>query len=534
MLFNSFVFLFAFAPMSILGFYVCGRFGDRMAQLWLILVSFVFYGWWSPSFIALLIISIFFNAVSAEMIARHPTRPRLQSSILVLAVTANLLALFCYKYLEAILHGLVEFGVVDGFNSRIVLPLGISFFTFTQIGYLVDVRQGVARDRGILNYILFVTFFPHLIAGPILHNREIMPQFGSASTYRFSADNLAAGLSIFVLGLLKKCLLADPLARVAAAGYGSCSHVTWLAAWDAVLSFSLQLYFDFSGYSDMAIGLARMFNVEFPLNFNSPYKAASIIDHWRRWHMTLSRYLALYLYNPMAMSIARWRTSHGLKIGREGSATLGGFASMVALPILVTMGLAGIWHGAGLQYLVFGVLHGVYLVVNHLTRLIRHPSPRPRAILHVGKVALTYLCVLVASVFFRSPSVSDAISMLAAMVGLHGAGALVLPNTAFDWLMTHHPGVVSNGAFVAVSSREFSLLAFHLAWLLALFGIIWGFPNTQDIISRYKTRVRSVDPSMAPAAQWKFSRGWAVAMGVAGSLGVLAIGGTSEFLYFQF
>lgn len=534
MLFNSFVFLFAFAPVSVLGFYLFARLGDRWAQLWLILASFAFYGWWSPRLITLLIISIAFNALAAEMIARHRTRLRLQSSILVLAITTNLLALFCYKYLEAILLGLADFGIVDRFSSSIILPLGISFFTFTQIGYLVDVRQGVARDRGILNYILFVTFFPHLIAGPILHNREIMPQFGSVGTYRFSADNLAAGLSIFVLGLLKKCLLADPLARVAAAGYGSCSHITWLAAWDAVLSFSLQLYFDFSGYSDMAIGLARMFNVEFPLNFNSPYKAASIIDHWRRWHITLSRYLALYLYNPMAMSIARWRTSRGLKIGREGNATWGGFASMVAFPTLVTMGLAGIWHGAGLQYLVFGLLHGVYLVVNHLARLIRHPSPRPHAILHVGKVALTYLCVLIASVFFRAPSVPDATSMLAAMVGFHSAGTLALPNTVFAWLMTSHPSVVNSGMFVPVSSSEFGFLAFHVAWLLVLFGIIWGFPNTQDIISRYRTRLRSVNPSSALAAQWKFSRGWAVAMGVAASLGVLAVGGTSEFLYFQF
>ncbi len=233
-------------------------------------------------------------------------------------------------------------------------PLGISFFTFTQIGYLLDCRNGLARDRSPLNYTLFVAFFPHLIAGPILHNREIMPQFADAATYRYSAHNLAAGLGIFLLGLLKKCLLADPCAAVVGPGFANPDALTFFPAWQVALSYSLQLYFDFSGYSDMAIGLARMFNVRFPLNFNSPYKARSVIEYWQRWHMTLTRYLNLCLYDPLALAITRRRRARGQSTRREAQATPLGFAQMVLLPIFVTMTLAGIRHGSGPTFLVFG------------------------------------------------------------------------------------------------------------------------------------------------------------------------------------
>jgi alginate O-acetyltransferase complex protein AlgI len=265
-------------------------------------------------------------------------------------------------YLAAVLWFLRVHGVADVALADPVLPLGISFFSFTQIGFLVDCRQGQAREPSLLNYALFVSFFPHLIAGPILHHREIMPQFADPATWRLRGENIAVGSAIFLIGLLKKTLLADPLAPIASAGYADPAALTLFPAWHAALAYSLQLYFDFSGYSDMAIGLARLFNLRFPLNFNSPYQAQSIIDYWQRWHMTLTRWLMMYLYNPLALHMTRNRVRRGLPVDRNARTSLRGFVSMVALPTMVTIGLAGLWHGSAFTFVVFGLLHGVYLL----------------------------------------------------------------------------------------------------------------------------------------------------------------------------
>ncbi|HET6306428.1 MAG TPA: MBOAT family O-acyltransferase, partial [Rhodopila sp.] len=418
----------------------------------------------------------------------------------------------------------------------IVLPLGISFFTFTQIGYLVDTRQGVATDRGLLNYLLFVTFFPHLIAGPILHNREIMPQFAQPATYRFSSENLAVGVSIFVIGLLKKCLLADTIGSVVAPGFDSAEHLPMLASWNVALSYSLQLYFDFSGYSDMAIGLARMFNVSFPLNFNSPYKAASIIEHWQRWHMTLSRYLALYLYNPIALAITRWRADRGYGINRAAQATVGGFAFMVMFPVVLTMALAGIWHGAGLQFLIFGLLHGTYLTINHAWRIFRpgHVAAPTSRSTHAGQVLLTYLATLVAAVFFRAPSTGSALALLGGMAGRHGFDTFSIPAAVLarlgPWGNALAAGFrVGDGSVVA-----FAAAAFHVAWMATLYVIVFCMPNTQQIMRRFSPALGRIQPGPLGRIAWQPDRGWAVVIGVAACIGVLAMGGSSEFLYFQF
>ncbi len=289
----------------------------------------------------------------------------------------------------------------------------------------------MAKDRSIIEYCLFVTFFPHLIAGPIYHHREIMPQFAKSETYRINRGNIAIGLTIFFIGLAKKVLLADSLLQLSNAGFAAPHTLGLLSSWLTALAYSLRLYFDFSGYSDMAIGLAYMFNIRFPLNFNSPYKARSIIDFWQRWHMTLTRYLTLYLYNPMAIWIARRRMARGLPILTRDAQTVGGFLNMIAIPIAVTMTLAGIWHGAGLQFLIFGLLHGVYLTVNHAWRifgpahLARDFQNRwIRAAAVIASVLLTYCAALVAQVFFRAASTGDAIGLLAGMAGLHAGPAL--------------------------------------------------------------------------------------------------------------
>jgi D-alanyl-lipoteichoic acid acyltransferase DltB (MBOAT superfamily) len=514
LLFTSYAFLFAFLPAALAGFFLAGRWaGRRAAALWLVAASFVFYGWWTPEYVPLLALSIAGNYAIARLLIATAARPRLPGWVLGAGIAANLAALCWFKYLAWLLGLAGAPAWLSAPVAGVALPLGISFFTFTQILFLVDCRQGMARHRGALDYCLFVTFFPHLIAGPILHHREMMPQFADPATYRFRAGNVAVGLGIFIVGMLKKCLIADPTGAGVAAAFAAPQALTVVPAWHAALAYSMQLYFDFSGYSDMAIGLGLMFNLRLPLNFNSPYKAAGIIAYWQRWHMTLTRTITLLLYNPIAMRVARRRAARG----RPGPRSLGGFAAMVAAPTVVTMALAGVWHGAGAQFLVFGLLHAAYLSINHAWRVFRRPAPAGPA-WHVASVLLTYLAVLVAAVFFRAPSVAAALSMLGGMTGLHGAGAL-LP---------------SAGAAMAGAWSDGMRNAAEVAWLAALFLIVWFMPNTQQIFESARPVLDRITPGPLAWLRWRASMGWAVALGLAGVVAVLSMGGSGEFLYFRF
>jgi alginate O-acetyltransferase complex protein AlgI len=505
-LFNSYVFVAVFLPLTLGGFALACRFGRLPAALFLLLASLVFYGWWNPRYLPLLAASVCGNYAASVLIQRCANWPRWQRAVLMGAIGGNLAALFWCKYLAAMLWFLRVHGIADIPLADPMLPLGISFFTFTQIGFLVDCRQGQAREPSLLNYALFVTFFPHLIAGPILHHREMMPQFADSATWRLRPENLAVGSAIFLIGLLKKTLLADPLAPIASAGYAHPAALTLFPAWQAALAYSLQLYFDFSGYSDMAIGLARLFNLRFPLNFHSPYQSQSVIDYWQRWHMTLTRWLMTYLYNPLALHIARRRVARGLPADRAARITPSGFTAMVALPTMVTITLAGVWHGSAFTFLVFGLMHGVYLCVNHAWRLWR-PGTRSTAWHAVtARVALTYGCVLAGSVVFRAASLTDAGAMLGSMIGLRG-----------------------------IDSAAPDLRAVvDVAWLVALYAIVWAAPNTQQIMRAYAPALGRVAAGPWPRLVWQPTLPWAVAFGAAATLGLLSIGGTGEFLYYQF
>jgi alginate O-acetyltransferase complex protein AlgI len=506
LLFSSIVFIFGFLPVALSGFYVSARAGRRVAGVWLISASLVFYGWWHPQAVILLLTSVLTNYATARLILSIEHRPRLQSWLTAAGVGFDLGALFYYKYLFSIVGFIGHFSPVVHGIDPIVLPLGISFFTFTQIGYLIDCKAGITTDRSLLNYMLFVTFFPHLIAGPILHNRDIMPQFGSAGTYRVSPENISIGLSIFAIGLVKKTVCADPLSDWVVSGYAQTAGIGWLSAWHLALCYSLQLYFDFSGYSDMAIGLARMMNIRFPQNFASPYKAQNVIEYWQRWHITLTKFLTSYLYTPIAIAAMRWRIKRRMGVNRIAQQTLGGFAAMVAAPLLITMALAGIWHGSGLTFLIFGLLHGVYLCINHAMRVF-NPGQRSRRLRGVIlRCLMTYLSVLVASVFFRAPSVSAAINVLTGMLGLNGLKDVPAPG--------------------------FGVL--HGVFLMALFGIVWLLPNTQQIMRRFDPVLEDVDPPRPVSLTWGSNLGSALAVGLAVAVGILALGGTTEFLYFQF
>jgi alginate O-acetyltransferase complex protein AlgI len=327
-------------------------------------------------------------------------------------------------------------------------------------------------------------------------------------------------LSIFVIGLLKKDAMADHFAIYAQFAFSHPGALSMAQAWSGALSYSLQLYFDFSGYSEMAIGLALLFNIHFPANFDSPYKSASIIEFWQRFHMTLTRYLNLYLYNPLALWVVRRRTARKLPVGRPGLKTVSGFLAMVAFPTLTTMALIGVWHGAGFQFLFFGLLHGVYLTVNHLWRVLFHKKNAPELtgpalwFSTAWKVGLTYAAVVIGQIFFRAESFHAALAMLGNMAGHHSPGPLLDPEDS-------------------IAATKASVL---IPEVLA-FIVVWFAPNVLQIFDRWKpslTKPHSPGPKWFQSLQWEPSPAWGIALGLLAGFAVLALGGQTEFLYFRF
>jgi D-alanyl-lipoteichoic acid acyltransferase DltB (MBOAT superfamily) len=405
-LFNSAIFVFFYLPIVWIGYLAAQRLPWARAGIaWLGLASLFFYGWWNPAFVPLLVASILGNYGIGRLLdpAVWNTSQRNRKLLLVGALAANLTALGYYKYANLLSSSI---GALTGVATPVfdvLLPLGISFYTFTQIAYLVDSYSQRKCEKSFAAYLLFVTFFPHLIAGPVLHHSEMMPQFlGGERGLRFAL--VLEGLAFFACGLAKKVLIADSVAPAANRAFMLAeSHSLGMTdSWFGALAYTTQIYFDFSGYSDMAIGLALLFGIRLPLNFNSPYKATSIIDFWRCWHMTLSRFLRDYLYIPLGGS------RHG-PLRRQ-------------INLIITMLLGGLWHGASWTFVVWGGLHGAYLQVNHAWRHLVAKSPRlqrllaryPRAAA-LCAWAVTFSAVVVAWVFFRAASFTAAANMLAGM-----------------------------------------------------------------------------------------------------------------------
>ena len=360
MLFNSYEFLFAFFPISLAVYFLCKRFAGRLEYLALLVLSLFFYAWWNVYFLPLLLLSITVNYIFGTIIASQVGNGRQRAAgwLMAAAVALNLGVLGVFKYAYFAVTNLNTALGTDFTLGSIILPLGISFFTFEQISFLVDVRRGQTRPSLYVHYALFVSFFPRLVAGPIIRYNEIAPQFAAPRPASAFADDLAVGLTMFFIGLLKKAVLADGVAPYASPVFTAAEHgeaVDLLMAWGGALAYTCQLYFDFSGYSDMAIGAARCFGIRFPMNFNSPYKATSIIEFWRRWHITLSRFLRDYLYFSLGGN-------------RRGPVRR-------YLNLLITMLLGGLWHGANWTFIVWGVLHGIYLMINHAWLAVAARSP---------------------------------------------------------------------------------------------------------------------------------------------------------------
>lgn len=487
MLFHSPAFIYGFLPLSVAGFFVLARHSHRAAILWLIAASLVFYGWSEPWMLSVLLVSIAFNYGAGLAISRTQSR-----FILVLAIAANLSALAYFKYL---LFAAANLGALLGINwqpAAPILPLGISFFTFTQIAFLVDAYRRIASEYRPSHYALFVTYYPHLIAGPIYHHREIIPQFAKA--IRFTWESCAVGLSIFTIGLAKKVFLADYFGRFADLAFAPDAKLTLIDSWAGALSFALQIYFDFSAYTDMAIGISRIFGIVLPANFFSPYKATSIIEFWRRWHMTLSRFLRDYLYIPLGGN-------------RRGSRTVN---------LMLTMLLGGLWHGASWNFVIWGGLHGLYLTVNHLWRQTGWRLPVAISF------AVTFLAVVLAWVFFRADTTQRALEILSAMIGLNG---LVLPTnwrSAFGFLGFGFADMPAFGG------------ARHTLALIGGLAVVWLAPNTLQIFAPYGPVLNAV---RADWMTWRPRLTWALAVSAslfAAALTVTLRDDYKPFIYFQF
>ncbi len=519
MLFNSYPFLFLFLPIALLGYEIAGRFHRRAVVVWLGLASLAFYGYWKPSFLILLLCSVVFNYLASALISRQIANTVSTRLWLWLAIALNLAALCFFKYLIPFGNFVRWIAGSHHFWNGLLLPLGISFFTFTQIAYLVDLQQGIATQQDFSSYLLFVTFFPHLIAGPILHHKDIMPQFQRSRVYRLRFNDLAVGATWFTMGLFKKTVIADSLAPVANFVFGAHGATATGVAWLGALSYVLQLYFDFSGYCDMACGLARMFSIDFPLNFSSPFKSANIIDFWTRWHITLTQYITSYLYSPVQMIVSRRRKDKGKKVSSKAQATPEGFLNMVVGPTVLTMFLAGVWHGAGFQFIVFGLLHGVYISTVYAWRTFfrrseaerEGDSPLRKRLIHTFGVILTFCAVVLADIFFRAPSTGQAVQLLARMLGMR-LGEQPKAAILQDPL---RPTVV----------------------LLAAAVIVWGFPNTQQILARFKPALHLMPADgkqrLLPI-YWSPRLAWGILMGAIFMLGLIHSQDPSTFLYFQF
>ncbi len=520
-----------FLPLSLLVYYLLGRFQMNAPKFWLAALSFFFYGWWNPNFLLILVGSIIFNYCCGYLIQIFQERTKTSAFILAVGILVNLGILFYFKYLLTLLGWFQEHGLYHGYAwGSAILPLGISFFTFTQIGFLIDTQGGNAHERGFLEYVLFVTFFPHLIAGPILHHREIMPQFAKKETYSIDWNNIAVGVSIFILGLAKKVLIADQLAPVANDIFKHTGDKLVVEAWAGVLTYSLQLYFDFAGYSEMALGLARMFNVKFPANFDSPYKSKSIIDFWQRWHISLTRYVTLYLYNPVSLWIMRRRATKGLALLKAQETTLEGFLVMLALPTLYTMILVGVWHGAGFQFFIYGLLHGFYLCVNHAWRLYGPKiSKVPVSFFRswfdgAWKWGVTYLAVLISQIFFKANTAADAWELIRCMIG-GGTGESV----------GGPPGVLESildylGSPVPYWNNSNSLVTLGVGFVFILI-----LPNVLQLFEKEGPSLTSI--RSAPAFfsfQWRPNVLWGSFLAVLALVNLLMVTGNSEFLYFRF
>jgi alginate O-acetyltransferase complex protein AlgI len=520
MLFNSYNFILVFLPIALIGFWLLSSFHKSfLVTGWLIFISLAFYFIWSPKILLILLASVSVN----WLVGRELAKQRQESSpdevititiklLLILGIGLNLVFLGYFKYSNFLIDNINSLGFSLDRIHNLVLPLGISFYTFEQISYLVSIANGRGKHYGLSHFLLFVSFFPHLIAGPILNADELITQFRRIN-YRLDWRNLAIGFTVLAIGLFKKAVIADSVAIYATPIFNAADQgasISFLLAWQAAIAYALQLYFDFSGYSDMAIGLSKMFNIKLPMNFFSPYQAINISDFWQRWHISLGRFLRDYLYIPLGGN-------------RQGQIRL--YANL-----LITMLLAGLWHGANWTFVVWGGLHGVYLCVDQAWQQYLQQSKLRFEAEYQRWLArlLTFLLVVVSWVVFRSKTLTGAGRIWS---GMFGGNGLVLPEKfadKFSFLDRFgvHFGIINNYGDLS------GCLTLLLVLSLALFSPnLYQFMIREPVALDIYSHLTNHEPAWYA---WRPTLGYAVLTMLIFIVALSFCSQASEFLYFQF
>lgn len=504
MLFNSFEFIYIYMPVVFAGFFLIGRKSHQGAIAWLAAASIFFYSYWSLYALPIMVSSICINYWFGLRLSEPNLRNR--QGFLVFAIFANLLALGYFKYANFFIantNALRDLMGLDSLDSlEVVLPIGISFFTFTQIAFLVDSYQNKVKERSFIQYILFVSFFPHLLAGPLIHHKQMMPQFSDPDNFKINKEKIILGIAIFAVGLAKKVLIADTLSGFVDGFFNSFlqgNEPSFWVCWLGPLAYTFQLYFDFSGYSDMAVGLSLLFGIWLPFNFNSPFRSTSIIDFWQRWHITLTNYVGQYLYTPLTLKFMR--------LGQDRAAIVETIVSLV-IPTLIIFLILGLWHGSNWTYVIYGGMHGFYIVANHVWRkffpLPNKKNKKAQRFKPLKKFAgwlLTFLAVVVSFVMFRADSVATAADIYRGMLGAYGFHF----GTVDDWV---------NG------------LGLELLVLVVSFLIIFLMPNSISMVSFSKKAFPGKEKLVIP-----FSL---VCLAAIAGLSYMTLFHASPFLYFQF
>jgi len=477
MLFNSYIYIFLFLPITLIVYFTLNKFKlIQISKGWLVLASLFYYSYWKPEYLPLILLSMIFNySIGSTLLGKENLKIN-RKLILGIGIIGNIFLLGYFKYFNFLLDNFNSLLHSDFDYMKIILPLAISFFTFQQIAYLVDSYRGETKEYDFLNYALFVTFFPQLIAGPIVHHKEMMPQFEKLRNKIFSHKNFAAGIFLFSIGLFKKAILADTLSGFVGEGYSLVNSLNFFESWLVMISYALQIYFDFSGYTDMALGASMMFNIFLPQNFNSPYKATSIQDFWRRWHMTLSRFLRDYIYIPLGGNKAG-----KLKTYRN---------------LFLTFLIGGLWHGANWTFIIWGAMHGVATVIQRLWQYTKIRLPG-----FIGTI-ITFMFVCFTWAFFRADSLDSGLQMSQNMLGANG---FKLPSVYHGHFRLEN---INSLAFFDPTNTLYTIIL--------SFGLLFSINSTQ-ITLKFK-------PSFLMA----------VFTSIILIMGISSIGQPSEFLYFNF
>jgi D-alanyl-lipoteichoic acid acyltransferase DltB (MBOAT superfamily) len=479
MLFNSYIFIFVFLPITFVGYFLLNRYSTHhRAKIFIVLASLFFYSWWNIVYLPLILISIIFNFYIGNLLSQERSG---RKTILIASIIANLSLLGYFKYSDFFIK---NFNLL--FDSSVnllhlALPLAISFFTFQQIAYLVDSYRGETKEYDPIDYVTFVTFFPQLIAGPIVHHKEMMPQFADAKNQKLNTAYISRGILIFSIGLFKKAVIADTFAVWATNGFDHTETLSFVDGWITSLSYTLQLYYDFSGYTDMAIGAALLFNIKLPINFYSPYKALSIQDFWRRWHITLSRFLRDYIYIPLG----------GNRAGRIRT-----YANL-----FITFLIGGFWHGAGWTFIFWGVLHGLALVIHKIWNELGFKMNKILAWF------ITFNFINIAWVFFRAKEFEDALKVLRGMFGFEGVKLPDFLESKLAFLSQH--GIEFSSS---CCSDKFTYLVLFVFLFITLFC-----KNSVQWTNRFEPNFKT-----------------ALASGLLFAISTLFLTRVSEFLYFNF